>query len=105
VATEGTAKAVADEGIPVNRVRKVHEGRPNVVDLIKNREIQLVINTPRGRRGKDDAAAIRREALMNQIPTVTTVPGASAVTTGLESLIRGRLAVKALQDYHGSELF
>jgi len=105
VATAGTAAAIGEAGISVNTVRKVHEGRPNVVDLIKNREVQLVINTPRGRRGKDDQVAIRREALMHQIPTVTTVPGASAVTTGLESLIRGKLAVKALQDYHGSELF
>jgi carbamoyl-phosphate synthase large subunit len=105
VATAGTAQVIEEAGVPVDPVRKVHEGRPNVVDLIKNRQVHLVINTPRGRRGKDDQIAIRREALMHQIPTVTTVPGASAVATGLESLIRGKLTVKALQDYHDSTLF
>jgi carbamoyl-phosphate synthase large subunit len=105
VATAGTAKVIEEAGVPVDPVRKVHEGRPNVVDLIKNRQVQLVINTPRGRRGKDDQVAIRREALMHQIPTVTTIPGASAVATGLEALIRGKLAVKALQDYHDSSRF
>jgi carbamoyl-phosphate synthase large subunit len=105
VATAGTAKVIKEAGVSVDSVRKVHEGRPNVVDLIKNRQVQLVINTPRGRRGKDDQIAIRREALMHQIPTVTTIPGASAVATGLESLIRGRLTVKALQDYHDSSQF
>jgi carbamoyl-phosphate synthase large subunit len=105
VATVGTAAVISDAGISVETVRKVHEGRPNIVDLIKNRAVHLVINTPRGRRGKDDQIAIRREALMCQVPTVTTVPGAAAVATGLEALLGGKLDVKPLQEYHSSEMF
>ena len=105
MATAGTAAVIEEAGVPVDTVRKLHEGRPNVVDFIKDRQIQLVINTPRGRRSKDDAIAIRREALMHQIPTVTTVPGASALVTGLESLHDGKLDVTALQDYHANSLF
>jgi carbamoyl-phosphate synthase large subunit len=105
VATAGTAQVIGDAGVPVNAVLKVHEGRPNIVDLIKNRQVQLVINTPRGRRSRDDQIAIRREALMHQIPTVTTVPGASAVVTGLESLLKGKLDVLPLQEYHRDASF
>jgi carbamoyl-phosphate synthase large subunit len=105
VATAGTARVIEDAGVAVNTVLKVHEGRPNIVDLIKNRQVQLVINTPRGRRSRDDQVAIRREALMHQIPTVTTVPGASAVVTGLESLLKGKLRVLPLQEYHRDALF
>jgi carbamoyl-phosphate synthase large subunit len=105
VATSGTAGVIAEAGVSVETVRKVHEGRPNVVDYIKNGGIQLVINTPRGRRGKDDQTAIRRAALMNGVPTVTTVPGAAAVVTGLESLLGGKLSVQPLQEYHRSPLF
>ena len=105
VATAGTARVIEDAGVAVKTVLKVHEGRPNIVDLIKNRQVHLVINTPRGRRSRDDQIAIRREALMHQIPTVTTVPGASAVVTGLESLLKGKLKVLPLQEYHRDALF
>ncbi len=104
-ATEGTAEVLNAAGVTACRVLKVHEGRPNVVDMLKNRKIQLVINTPLGRRGKSDSAAIRREALLRQVPTITTIPGAAAAVTGLESLARGGLAVKSLQEYHAGKKF
>jgi carbamoyl-phosphate synthase large subunit len=104
-ATGGTAEVLNAAGVSACRVRKVHEGRPNIVDMLKDREIQLIINTPLGRRGKSDSAAIRREALVRQIPTITTIPGAAAVLTGLESLARGALTVKSLQEYHAGKKF
>jgi carbamoyl-phosphate synthase large subunit len=104
-ATSGTAAVLAASGVPACTVLKVHEGRPNVVDMLKNREIQLIINTPAGRRGKDDAVAIRREALARQIPTITTIPGAAAAVTGLESLAKGGLGVKSLQEYHAGKKY
>jgi carbamoyl-phosphate synthase large subunit len=104
-ATTGTAAALNAAGVSACRVLKVHEGRPNVVDMLKNREIQLIINTPLGRRGKDDQLAIRREALVRHITTITTIPGAAAAVTGIESLARGALTVKSLQEYHAGKTF
>jgi carbamoyl-phosphate synthase large subunit len=104
-ATAGTAEALNGAGVSACLVRKVHEGRPNIVDMIKNRDIQLIINTPAGLRGKDDASAIRRAALACQIPTITTVPGAAAAVTGLESLAKGALTVRSLQEYHAGKTF
>jgi len=104
-ATAGTAAVLDRHGVEACPVRKVHEGRPNVVDMIKDRGIQLIINTPAGRRGKDDASAIRREALAHQVPTITTIPGALAAVVGLESLARGALGVRSLQEYHAGKAF
>jgi len=104
-ATTGTAAALNAGGVSACRVLKVHEGRPNVVDMLKNREIQLIINTPLGRRGKDDQLAIRREALVRHVTTITTIPGAAAAVTGIESLARGALTVKSLQEYHAGKKF
>jgi len=104
-ATAGTASVLGKNGIAACRVLKVREGRPNIVDMIKNRDIQLIINTPAGLRGKDDASAIRREALARQIPTITTIPGAAAAVTGLESLAKGGLRVLSLQEYHAGKTF
>jgi carbamoyl-phosphate synthase large subunit len=104
-ATAGTAAVLSKSGVAACLVRKVREGRPNIVDMIKNRDIQLIINTPAGLRGKDDASAIRREALARQVPTITTIPGAAAAVTGLESLARGELKVLSLQEYHAGKRF
>jgi carbamoyl-phosphate synthase large subunit len=104
-ATAGTADVLNASGVSACSVLKVHEGRPNVIDMLKNREISLVINTPLGRRGKSDSTAIRREALARQVPTITTIPGAAAAVTGLESLARGELKVLSLQEYHAGKTF
>lgn len=102
VATRGTAKALAQNGIPVQTVYKVHEGRPNIVDLIKNREIALIINTPSGKRPKRDHVSIRSVAVINNIPLITTISGAAASVNGIEALIKEELQVKSLQEYNAA---
>jgi carbamoyl-phosphate synthase large subunit len=102
VATHGTGKILERNGVPARHVYKVGEGRPTVVDLIKNGEIQLVINTPSGKRPKADEVAIRTAALQYNIPIVTTIPGASATVEGIDALIRGEIGVRSLQEYHQS---
>lgn len=100
VATEGTALSLKESGIKVKRVFKLHEGRPHIVDLIKSDEIDLVINTPSGKGPKEDEVKIRTSALLHKIPVITTVPGAVASVSGIEALKKGKLKIKALQDYN-----
>jgi len=100
VATEGTGKVLERNGVPARHVFKVGEGRPSVVDLIKNGEIHLVINTPSGKRPKADEVAIRTAALQYNIPIVTTIPGAWATVEGIAALIKGEIGVRPLQEYH-----
>ncbi len=100
VATTGTAKVLAKNGIPVKTVYKVNEGRPHIVDLIKNGEIHLIINTPSGKKPKADEVAIRSEAVIHDIPCITTLSGASAAVNGIESMIRRGISVQSIQEYH-----
>jgi carbamoyl-phosphate synthase large subunit len=100
VATRGTAKALVQNGIPVDMIFKVLEGRPNVVDLIKNREIALIINTPSGRKPKQDQVSIRSEAVAHNIPIITTISGAAASVNGIDALMKEELQVQTLQEYH-----
>jgi carbamoyl-phosphate synthase large subunit len=102
VATHGTGKVLERNGVPARHVLKVGEGRPTVVDLIKNGDIQLVINTPSGKRPKADEVAIRTAALQYNIPIVTTIPGAWATVEGIAALIKGAIDVHPLQEYHQS---
>ncbi|HMK75732.1 MAG TPA: carbamoyl-phosphate synthase large subunit [Thermodesulfobacteriota bacterium] len=99
VATKGTAKVLTNNGIPVQTVFKVGEGRPDIVDQMKNGEIHLVINTPSGKKPKTDEVAIRSQSVAHNIPCVTTLSGAEAVVNGIESLRRG-MSVKSVQEYH-----
>src|SRR6185436_6482219 len=98
VATRGTARFLARNGVPCREVFKVHEGRPHVVDLMENGEIQLVLNTPLGRVSEYDEKAIRERAVALGVPVITTVAGALAAVSGMEALKRGPLGVSALQD-------
>ena len=100
VATEGTANAIEAAGIVVERVFKVKEGRPNVVDLIKSDRIQLVINTPRGQETFFDEKAIRRAAVLARIPTITTLSAAQAAAEAIAALQRHSVTVNALQELH-----
>ena len=100
VATHGTAKILEDAGLEVERVYKVKEGRPNVVDLIKGERIQLVINTPHGPDPWFDEKAIRRAAVTARIPTITTLSAARAACEGIAALQRGDVKVYALQQLH-----
>ncbi|MEO0456383.1 MAG: carbamoyl-phosphate synthase large subunit [Cyanobacteria bacterium P01_A01_bin.114] len=101
VATAGTRKILQAHGLSVALVAKVHEGRPHVIDVIKNREIQLIINTPMGEAAQEDDRSIRRTALDYKIPTITTLAGGRATTEAIRSLQTQALSVKALQDYLG----
>ena len=100
VATRGTAKVLNNNGIPVEVVAKVGEGRPNVVDMIKNREIDLIINTPSGGRAQLESSIIRKEAIIRDIPFVTTVSGAEATVYAIERLKSGFITVKSIQEHH-----
>lgn len=100
IATEGTAKALLPMGITVTQVPKVHEGaRPNVLDLIKNGEVQLIIDIPQGKGPRSDNYAIRCSAVVHRIPCVTTLAGAQALVSALDSIRARPLEVRALQDY------
>jgi len=100
VATQGTAKALQRYGIHARPVKKIHEGRPNVLDLIKSNQIQLVINTPSGRLPRADEVHIRSAATALGIPCITTIAGAQASVNGIRALLKRELTVKPLQRYH-----
>ena len=100
VATAGTADVLEAAGMTVERVYKVKEGRPNVVDLIKGDRIQLIINTPQGQDPFFDEKAIRRAAVTARIPTITTLSAARAAAEGIAALQRGEIKVQALQALH-----
>ncbi|MBW4523490.1 MAG: carbamoyl-phosphate synthase large subunit [Scytolyngbya sp. HA4215-MV1] len=99
VATEGTRHTLQDHGLEVELVLKLHEGRPNVMDWIKNENIQLILNTPSGEEARADGRLIRRTALAYKIPIITTIAGARATAAAIQSLQSEPLNVKALQDY------
>ena len=99
VATRGTAKALARNDIPVTQVLKVSQGRPNIVDMMKNGEVDLIINTPGGKGTKPDGLAIRSNAVALKIPLITTVAGAYAAVNGIEALKKKGIQVKTIQEY------
>ena len=98
-ATAGTAAFLSEKGIPVRRINKVQEGRPDVVDALKNAEIQLVINTTHGAKAVADSFSIRRTALMNNIAYFTTAAGARAAADGIISMKAQEFSVKPIQEY------
>jgi len=100
VATDGTWRALTSNGIACIRVDKVGEGRPNIVDLIKNREIALILNTPHGKKERRDDSAIRAAALEANVSCITTLAGIQAVVSALSAAHRGDFTVTSLQEYH-----
>jgi carbamoyl-phosphate synthase large subunit len=100
LATEGTWSALKAHGVAVERVNKVHEGRPHIVDMIKNREIDLILNTPYGKQQRVDDSAIRSAAVSAGISCVTTRAGISAVVSALSAMHRGDYKVRSLQEHH-----
>jgi len=98
--TSGTAKILRENGINVTEVKKVYEGRPNIIDCIKNKEIQLVINTPIGREAREDDKYIRQAAIQYSIPVVTTARAATATAHAIRALKLGVVDVKPLQEYY-----
>ena len=99
-ATDGTCRFLADHGIEAEPIYKMHEGRPNIVDGIKNREIHLIINTPSGRLSKHDDSYIRKAAIKYKIPYITTVAAATAAAKGIAAFRKGHGRAKSLQNYH-----
>ena len=100
-ATAGTAKAIEAQGVKVTRLFKVSEGRPHVLDMIKNGEIHFIINTPSGKTPREDEVKIRSAAVANRIPIMTTLSAARASLRGIRSLQERGISVKTLQEYHG----
>jgi carbamoyl-phosphate synthase large subunit len=100
-ATSGTAAALSAAGIPVTKLFKLNEGRPNSLDMIKNGELALIINTPSGKVAREDEVKIRSTATANRIPIITTLRAAKASLDGIRALRERGLTVRALQDYHG----
>ncbi len=99
VATKGTAAYLEERGIPVRVVNKVTEGRPHIVDAIKNNEISMVLNTTHGAQAVADSFSIRRSALVGNIAYFTTTAGAKAAVDGILAMLRSQLEAKPLQEY------
>ena len=99
VATEGTHKVLRRNSIESKQVLKVHEGRPNISDIMKNGQIQLIVNSPSGEEAKTDGKMIRRTAMAYKIPVITTLAGAKAAIAAIRALQTGGMSVTALQDY------
>ncbi len=100
IATQGTVKALQRYGLHATPVKKIHEGRPNVLDLIKGGQIQLIINTPSGRLPRADEIQIRSAATALGLPCITTIAGAQASVNGIAALLKRQLTVTPLQRYH-----
>jgi carbamoyl-phosphate synthase large subunit len=104
VCTQGTARVLSDAGIEVETVRKVQEGRPNLLDKMANGEIQFIFNTPSGKGARTDEGRIRSAAVSYGVPCVTTIPGCLAVVKALEAHVKDPMPrVRALQDWTASE--
>ena len=99
IATEGTQKFLVEAGLPVEKVNKVQEGRPHVEDAIRNRQVQLVINTTDSNKAISDSKSLRRAALMQKVPYYTTMAGARAAAEAIQALKKGQLEVRPLQSY------
>jgi len=101
-ATSGTAKLLADAGVPVKTLLKIKEGRPNVLDLIKNGEIHFILNTPSGQQPRRDEVVIRSAAVAARVATMTTLRGARASVAAIRAIQQAGYGVKSLQEYHAS---
>jgi carbamoyl-phosphate synthase large subunit len=100
ISTSGTAATLEAAGIPVSRVFKLREGRPHVLDRVKNGDIDFIINTPSGKIPREDEVTIRNASLAQKIPIMTTIRAAQASVNGIRSLQKNPLRVKSLQEYH-----
>jgi carbamoyl-phosphate synthase large subunit len=101
IATSGTWEALHEGGVPVTKVYKIREGRPNVLDLVTNGDIDFIINTPSGKIPREDEVRIRNASLAQKIPIMTTIRAGQASANGIRSLQRSQVHVKTLQEYHG----
>ncbi len=102
LSTGGTRRFLEEKGIPAELILKVHQGRPNIVDAIKNREIDLVVNTPAGRLSEYDDSYIRKNAIRYKVPYITTTSAALSATEGIRERQNGEYKVRSLQEYHSA---
>lgn len=100
IATHGTANYLIEKGLNVEKINKLQEGRPNVLDLIKNRQISFIINTVFGKQAQRDSMYIRRGALQYKIPYTTTISGANAIVRAIRRLKEHPVSIKSIQEYH-----
>ena len=101
VATGHTFELIRDAGLPVEKINKMQEGRPNILDAISNGEIQLIINTPAAPERKFDDSYIRKSAIKAKIPYVTTIAAAKATASGIKTVkLNGKIQVESLQERH-----
>jgi carbamoyl-phosphate synthase large subunit len=100
LATAGTAEFLSANGVKTTPIKKLHEGRPNIVDAMRNGEIQLLINTPSGKESMYDDSYIRKAAIKHKLPYVTTCAAAAAAVEGIKAARDWTVSVKSLQDYH-----
>jgi carbamoyl-phosphate synthase large subunit len=101
-ATSGTAAVLEKAGVPVKKLFKVNEGRPHALDMLKNGELALVINTPSGKAAREDEVKIRSTASSSRVPVMTTLRAARASLEGIRAMKAGGYAVKPLQEWHRS---
>jgi carbamoyl-phosphate synthase large subunit len=101
IATSGTQRYLAEHGVEADKINKVAEGRPHIVDAIKNGRVQLVFNTTEGATALADSHSLRRAALLHKVPYYTTLSGAVAAAQGIKAYLGGDLEVRALQSYFG----
>jgi len=99
IATSGTQRFLQGEGVEAAKINKVLEGRPHIVDAIKNGQVQLVFNTTEGAQALIDSRSLRRAALLHKVPYYTTLAGAIAAAQGIRAYLDGDLEVRALQSY------
>ncbi len=102
IATSGTQRYLVEQGVPASKINKVLEGRPHIVDAIKNGGVQLVFNTTEGAAALADSRSLRHAALLHKVPYYTTLSGAVAAAQGIKAYLGGDLEVRALQSYYGS---
>jgi carbamoylphosphate synthase large subunit/REP element-mobilizing transposase RayT len=103
IATSGTATALEAARVPVTRVYKIREGRPNVLDRVKNGDISFIINSPSGKIPREDEVTIRNAAIAQKIPIMTTLRAAQASVYGIRSLQKNKVRVRSLQEYHAQK--
>jgi carbamoyl-phosphate synthase large subunit len=99
IATSGTQRYLAEQGVAATKINKVLEGRPHIVDVIKNGGVQLVFNTTEGSSALADSRSLRHAALLHKVPYYTTLSGAVAAAQGIKAYLGGDLKVRALQSY------
>jgi carbamoyl-phosphate synthase large subunit len=100
ISTKGTADILTKNDINTDMVLKIREGRPNVIDMIKNGEIDLIINTPEGSRARSDGYYMRTAAVLHNVPSITTLSAASALLQGIKEMQdSSEVSVKAIQEY------